>query len=151
MWLGPHFHLDEFMRSRTATEQRIRNVPDRCAIASMRLLVVQLELLRAHTGGRPIEITSGYRSPDLDRAVGGSGAGQHVLGEAADIVVDGMSSLQLAQLVRDLDLEVDQVIGYAETGHLHISHRAAGGQRKQFLWCSSRAKKQFQPWNMEGS
>lgn len=147
MWLAENFHLDEFLTSTTAAAQNIRNIPDRCAIASMRLLCLPLQTLRTHLG-RSVDITSGFRTPALDRAVGGSGAGQHVLGEAADIVVDGMSSLDLARTIRALDLPFDQIIGYAETRHLHVSHRAAGGQRKQLLWCVSRAKKQFEQWPM---
>ncbi len=86
--------------------------------------------------------------PELPVAVGGSGSGQHTLGEAADIHVDGMSNLDLARHIRAINLEVDQVIGYAETGHVHVSHRAAGRQRKQFLWCANLSKRQFEAWSV---
>lgn len=60
--------------------------------------------------GVPVNVTSGYRSPAVNRAVGGSRTSQHVLGEAADIVVAGMSSRAVCQKIIDMGLPFDQLI-----------------------------------------
>lgn len=48
-------------------------------------LVIALEKLRARSGGRPLRIVSGYRSPAHNRAVGGARKSQHLFNRAADI------------------------------------------------------------------
>lgn len=78
--LSPHFHEDEF----------------RCkcgcgvAIVSKRL-VRALEELRALCGSKPVHITSGYRCPAHNATIGGAARSKHMLGEAADIQVRGVS------------------------------------------------------------
>lgn len=51
-------------------------------------LLVMLEAVRAHFG-RPVRITSGYRSPEYNRRIGGASRSYHCLGQAADIQIDG--------------------------------------------------------------
>lgn len=91
MQLSPHFHLSEFTRSATAERLGITNSLDpsnpldQDVIANLRNLCEQvLEPLRAYVG-QPIVIASGYRSAELNKAVGGAMASQHLTGEAADI------------------------------------------------------------------
>ena len=85
--LSPHFTLGEFTRSITAERLHIRNEPDFEQIEAMRHLCQEvLEPLRQHYG-KPIRITSGYRCPLLNEAVGGVGNSQHQRGEAADLSV----------------------------------------------------------------
>jgi uncharacterized protein YcbK (DUF882 family) len=80
MQLTTHFHLDEFA-CRDGT-------PVPCELVeNVRLLAENLEVLRAALGGAPIRITSGYRTPDYNRRVGGVKKSQHLIGKAADIVV----------------------------------------------------------------
>ena len=91
MQLSEHFSLSEFTRSATATERGISNNLDpqnpahAAIIANLRNLCEQvLEPLRAFAR-QPIIISSGYRSPALNRAVGGAKNSQHLTGEAVDI------------------------------------------------------------------
>ena len=85
--LTEHFTLGEFTRSITAEGLGIRNEPDWEQIEALRHLCQEvLEPLRQHYG-QPIRITSGYRCPALNEAVGGVGNSQHMLGEAADLSV----------------------------------------------------------------
>ena len=58
-------------------------------------LVRKLQQLRDRIG-KPISITSGYRCPAHNAAVGGAAGSQHLLGKAADIVVQGMAPAQVA-------------------------------------------------------
>ena len=86
--LSEHFTLEEFVRSRKAQARGIKNEPPAEAVEGLKLLVQHiLEPLR-QAWGQPIFITSGYRSPALNRAVGGAHNSQHCLGQAADIVAD---------------------------------------------------------------
>lgn len=83
--LTPHFKLSEFTRSATATARKIDNSPSEQVISNLKLLCEQvLEPLRVHFN-YPIIIGSGYRSPALNKAVGGVKSSQHMTGEAADI------------------------------------------------------------------
>ena len=85
--LSPHFKLSEFTKSITAERLGISNKPDYEQVLAMRQLCREvLEPLRQYYG-KPIRITSGFRCPELNEAVGGVGNSQHQYGEAADLSV----------------------------------------------------------------
>ena len=139
MKLSPHFTLAEMTRSQTASRKGIDNTPPDHVIENLKRLCVNvLEPLRA-AAGRPLHISSGYRSPALNLVVGGARTGSHPLGEAADFECPGLDNLALAHLLRGLvDVEVDQVIlefyveGQPSSGWLHVSHREKNN-RGEFL------------------
>ena len=91
MNLSEHFTLEEMTASQLAMRQHIKNTPTAAALKNLARLAVVLEQIRALVG-KPIHIDSGYRSPPLNRAVGGSSASAHMEGLAADITVNGISS-----------------------------------------------------------
>ena len=91
MKLSPHFDLAEFTASRKAAELRLDNTPPPELLPRMVLLAELLERIRAYLG-EPITVTSGYRSPPLNRAVGGVTSSDHTQGHAADIVAPGFGS-----------------------------------------------------------
>lgn len=64
-------------------------------------LAVQLEIIRSHFNA-PVKINSAYRSPEHNISVGGSKNSQHVLGKAADIVVEGYTPDEVADAVEFL-------------------------------------------------
>ena len=83
--LTPHFKLSEFIKSSTATARKIDNTPSQEVISNLQVLCQNvLEPLREYFNC-PIIIGSGYRSPALNKAVGGVANSQHMTGEAADI------------------------------------------------------------------
>lgn len=85
--LTPHFMLSEFTRSSTATARHIDNTPNEEHIANLRYLCEQiLEPLRQHFN-TPVLISSGYRCPELNKAVGGSKTSNHTYGYAADLQI----------------------------------------------------------------
>src|SRR5690606_13316858 len=99
----------EMTRSDTASRRGIRNTPSTVQIAAMTLLCHRvLEPVRAHFG-KPVRITSGFRSPELCLAVGSSVSSQHARGEAADFEVTGVDNLEVARWIRDR-LAFDQLI-----------------------------------------
>jgi hypothetical protein len=135
--LGRYFTLSEFTRSTAAANMGHPNQPPPQVVTALRELVATvLDPLREEEG--PVRITSGYRAPDVNRAVGGSSTSQHVSGEAADIkLVNDHDAERVAALIHAMELPVDQCIWYtADTGgHVHVSHRKDGRQRGQFLQC----------------
>ena len=84
--LSQHFTLGEFTRSKYP---EVYNIPSHEAIANLKRLCVWLEVLRNKIG-HPIVINSGYRSPQLNRKVGGAPTSNHLTGCAADIRTNGM-------------------------------------------------------------
>jgi zinc D-Ala-D-Ala carboxypeptidase len=126
--LSPNFTLAELIRSNTATARGISNVPTAVHQENLRRLVVNVLQPLRDIVGRPVSINSGYRSPALNRAVGGSTTSQHSHGEAADIRVSGMTMMAVAELIRDR-LPFDQLIlegivpGNPNVGWVHVSYR----------------------------
>lgn len=119
--MTPHFTLDELTFSQTAVRKSIENKPDKAQTENLRQLCLNvLEPLREALE-RPIIISSGYRSPRLNKAIGGSARSQHCKGEAADIVVPGMDAKDVALKIVELGLPVDQLI--LEGGRwVHVSY-----------------------------
>ena len=94
--LSEHFKLGEFTRSKYP---EVYNIPSHEAIANMKRLCVWLEELRKRynekygVGEEPIRINSGFRSPQLNKKVGGVAGSNHVTGCAVDIKVLGVVQL----------------------------------------------------------
>lgn len=93
--LSPHFRLSEFASKDGAdfTPTAIENLKKQAAL---------LEIIRSAAGDKPIRVTSGYRSPGHNHAVGGATHSQHPLGTATDFNIDGMTPGQTTDLVTGL-------------------------------------------------
>ena len=130
--LTPHFELEEFERTGT----RLVNVAPQIVVVRLKLLCAAiLEPLREKTG--PLRITSGYRSAQVNEAVGSkSKNSQHLTGQACDCVPLKMKSEQAFEILYDMSehgLPVDQAILYPKKGHIHISFNADEEPRRQFM------------------
>lgn len=82
--LSPHFTVEEFIRSDVAIRKGIYNFPPADVLENLRVLAAKLEAVRAILG-RPVLVSSGYRSEELNAAIGGSKTSKHMTGLAADI------------------------------------------------------------------
>ena len=127
MQLTQHFDLEELTKSQTGDRLGIDNVPGAAELDCLKELCEQvLEPVRAHYG--PVFINSGYRCPDLNKAVGGASTSQHCLGQAADIEVPGVPNGDLAAWIV-ANLNFDQVIlecyrkGQPNSGWVHVSYK----------------------------
>jgi zinc D-Ala-D-Ala carboxypeptidase len=111
--LSPHFALAEFLISQTAAREGIDNTPSAVVVSELRMTAELLERVRTILGEHPILISSGYRSPQLNLAVGGVVDSAHVWGGAADFTVPGFGEpLDVIRAITPhLDaLSVDQII-----------------------------------------
>ena len=128
-----HFTIAELTRSATARRLGIDNTPPASAIRALTSLVDDvLDPLRDAWGG-PIRVNSGYRCPELNKAVGGTPSSQHQHGEAADITVGSRSAnRRLLALIKRLDLPVDQCIDEKGCRWIHVSHRR-GRNRRMYM------------------
>jgi hypothetical protein len=137
MQLSKNFSLAELTKSQQAERLGIDNTPSQVVIANLKLLVGNiLQPVRDHYG-RPIIVSSGYRSAELNRAIGGAKTSDHMTGCAADIEIPGISNPTLARYIWD-NLPFTQVIlefytpGIPDSGWVHVSYDAKD-LRKQVL------------------
>ena len=124
--LSPHFTLDEFTFSQTAARLGLDNTPDARTLKNLRHLAATLEQVRGALGDCPIIISSGYRSPALNRAVGGSVHSAHMLGLAVDFTCPQYGSvLATARAAARSAVGFDQMIlEYGRWVHLGIAEDA---------------------------
>lgn len=128
-----YFTINELTRSDTARNRGIDNTPTEQAKAALTALVDNvLDPLR-EAYGKPIRVNSGYRSPVLNKAVGGATTSQHMKGEAADITTGSKSeNKKLFELVQSLGLSFDQLIDEKGFSWVHVSYRQ-GNNRNHVL------------------
>jgi hypothetical protein len=108
--LTTHFTLEELVHSRTADAQGIPNNPDLTILGNLsRLCQIALEPVRALLGG-PVRISSGYRCPALNAAVGGSATSAHMDGRAADLTSVDFDVPATFEKIRVSDVPYDQLI-----------------------------------------
>ena len=126
--LSEHFVLGEFTRSKYP---EVYNIPSHEAIANLKRLCVWLEELRKRynekygVGEEPIHINSGYRSPQLNKKVGGVAGSNHLTGCAVDIRVLGTE-----QLIRYANILLD----YADESHQDFDELLIEKNRYGAIW-----------------
>jgi hypothetical protein len=144
MKLSEHFTLAELTPSATAKRLGIKNEPTPAHLECLKLLATNvLDKVREHFG-KPIWVSSGYRSKALNDVTPGSSAtSQHCSGEAADLDQDGrgtgVSNKMVFDYIKD-HLTFDQLIYEygtdANPDWVHVSWESTGKQRKQVLRCT---------------
>lgn len=108
--LTTNFTLSEMCASITAEILHIDNLPSVECIENLRKLCSEVLQPTRDKWGKPMHINSGYRSPDLNKAVGGAKNSYHLKGQAADISISNTKEgMQLAALLLQSDL-CDMVI-----------------------------------------
>ena len=119
MMLTPHFLLEEFTLSSAALAHDIENTPTPQHLENLRKLADKMEEVRALFNA-VIEITSGYRNPEVNAIVGGVKNSAHARGLAADFHVYGYRDLDAAKRIRDSGIKFDQLI-YEKNRCVHLS------------------------------
>jgi len=139
MNLSKNFTLSELTKSQTAVRKGINNEPSTADINNLiHLAETILQPVREHFG-KPVMISSGYRSPALCEAIGSSTKSQHARGEAADFEIHSVDNKELAAWIKK-NCEFDQLIlEYYDgidpnSGWIHCSVKTAPEiPRKQVL------------------
>jgi len=139
--LTPHFRLSEFTRSATADRLHIDNTIPEELIPNLKNLCEQvLEPLREHFG-IPVVISSGYRCPQLNKAVGGVPNSQHQKGEAADIVFPSSLTSHPSPLSEAFYWLLDNThfdqLGFEQSGStkwIHVSCKPDASKNRQSVF-----------------
>lgn len=126
--LTTNFSLHEMIKSETASRRDMDNTPHNDdVVQNLTTLCEQVLQPLRDVYGVGIKVNSGYRSPDVNAAVGGSRTSDHCKGQAADIEIPGVANRDLALYIRD-NFEFTQLIleGYIEgipdSGWVHVSY-----------------------------
>ena len=110
MNLTPHFTLEELTASETAERNGWDNSPNDQELANLTRLAEFLEEVKVVLGGKPIMISSGLRTKQVNDAVGSKDTSQHRLGCAADFKVPGMTPDEVVKAIIASGISYDQVI-----------------------------------------
>ena len=141
--LTSHFELREFITSRKAREHGISNIPTEEAVANLRRLCENtLEPLRVALG-KPVHITSGFRTKELnDLLAHASSSSQHMQGRAADFYVGEGTREELIKAFREILLnpkvDFDQLILYPS--FIHVSYVSKEKNRHGILKAQGNGK-----------
>lgn len=147
MKLSNNLSYTEAIKSNTATRLGITNEPTAEHLRNLHVTANKIfQPIRDHFG-EPIFISSGYRSAELNEAIGGSKTSQHSLGQAFDIDQDGRSkikNIEIFEFIRD-NLEFDQLIlefpnSKGNPAWVHVSY-SEGNNRKQVMKSYKEGKK----------
>ena len=144
MNLSPHFTLAEL----TITDHRqFDNTPTQIEISNLQRLAQFLEIVKATLGGKPVIITSGFRSKAVNDAVGSKDTSHHRLGLAADFRVPGMAPDAVVRAL--LKLPYEQIIREFATPtgggwtHISIPNTPNAKPRKQALIIEKSGTRQY--------
>lgn len=130
MNLSTHFSYDELTFSEVALRQGIGNTPTSEAIVNLTAVAEWLlEPIRSLLNV-PLHINSGYRSPAVNRLVGGAADSAHLQGRAADFVPIGFGRKDAFELIRLSKLPFDQVI-FECAAWIHVSIAPEGSEPRR--------------------
>ena len=144
MKLSKNFSLQELTKSDTAIRKSIDNTPSDEVLSNLTSLC-NMVLQKVRDSHGVVTVTSGYRSPELNKAIGGSTTSDHCKGCAADFEVPGLDNKQLALWIID-NLTFKQLIlefyedGQPNSGWVHCSFEE-GDNNNQVLRAVKEGKK----------
>lgn len=138
--LTPHFTLEEMYSSNTAKLKGINNrIPTELIPNIIALVMYCLEPIREYYD-KPVIVTSGYRCPELNKAVGGAKTSQHTKGQAADIIIRGVGVHKLFETIQFILPEYDQLIEEhsSNTSWVHISYNKEHNRKERLQYRNGR-------------
>ncbi len=139
MKLSGHFSLAELTKSQTAVRKGIDNQPTLDHIENLTELCTHVLEPTRRNFGKPMVITSGYRSEELCEAIGSSKNSQHAKGEAADFEMFGVDNKELAKYIKN-NLVFDQLIlefynpDDPSSGWVHCSYNKEENRKQSLLY-----------------
>ena len=123
MKLSKNFSLNEFISSETALRRGIDNTPSAEVLANLKALCENIMQPLRDWYGKPINITSGYRSPALNRAIKGAANSDHMRGQAVDFTLPKEDYPKVFEWLRN-NVNFTQIIDEFGFSWIHISYDA---------------------------
>lgn len=141
-----NFTLEEL----TVTSTGIDNDPNHAEQRNLWALAFCLQQIRDVVG--PLRVTSAFRSPAVNMAVGGSDSSMHRKGLAADVIPLAMDRLEMWRHLQEMvahGLMLDQAIIYESKPHIHLGLRLTSAPRREFLVHLKQpvGGRQYVPWD----
>ena len=129
-YLTPNFSLDELTKSESAARFGIQNIPSPQVKQNMKAVAQQMEKVRLFLNA-PIVVNSMYRSPELNRKIGGSVTSSHVEGWAIDFISPRFGSPEkiarfLVAKFKEAGIKFDQIIMEGTWVHLSFAPKLRG-------------------------
>lgn len=133
-----NFTYEELIASATANRLGIDNTPTQQEKAKLKKLAEDILQPIRDKWGSPIVITSGYRSPKVNKAVGGTSTSQHQKGEASDLKVGGVTQNKklfelISKMISNKEIQVGQLINEYNYSWIHVSLPRQGKKNNQIL------------------
>ena len=147
--LSKNFTLQEFTKSQIAERKGIDNIPGEIHLERAKELFENIVQKVRDNFGVTI-INSGYRSGDLNYAIGGSNTSQHCRGQAVDIECPGTPNYDVAKWVED-NLDFDQLIlefytpGIPDSGWVHVSYKTESNRKSVSTAMKENGKTIYKP------
>lgn len=136
-----YFSIEELVRSDTARLNGIDNTPSKEIVSNLNTLVnCCLDLLR-ESYGKPIRVNSGFRCPELNKAVGGATSSSHMKGQAADITAGSkIENQKLWNLIVERGIPFTKMISEQNFSWIHISYNKDNLAKKKMLGIKEEGK-----------
>lgn len=139
MKLTSNLSLAEVTKSATAIRKGIANTPTATHLIALKEVSKNIfQPCREHFG-KPLAVTSGYRSEELNEAINGSKRSQHSKGEALDLDADvfgGFSNAELFNYIKN-NLDFDQLIWEFGNNNnpawVHCSYKTQGNRNEVLI------------------
>jgi len=147
--LSKNFTLQEFTKSQIAERKGIDNIPGEIHLERAKELFENIVQKVRDNFGVTI-INSGYRSGDLNYAIGGSNTSQHCRGQAVDIECPGTPNYDVAKWIED-NLDFDQLIlefytpGIPDSGWVHVSYDTEDNRKQSLTATKENGKTIYKP------
>lgn len=126
-----NFKISELIKSDTAIKNNINNMPDINSLDNLLDLIFYcLQPIRDKIK-KPMIITSGFRSNTVNKLVKGVFNSQHLKGQAADFIINGMTPTQIIEKIKTYNIDFDQLINEYDRW-VHVSYNK-NNNRKQIL------------------
>ncbi len=126
-----HFTIKELTNSNTAISRHIDNTPSHEVKENLERLITNLLDPIRELWGKPLIVNSGYRSTQLNNAVGGVSTSNHLKGEAADITTGSTDgNLKLFDMIRQSGLVFDELIDEKNGSWIHVALRKNNNRQK---------------------
>ncbi len=124
-----NFKISELIKSDTAIKNNINNMPDINSLDNLLDLIFYcLQPIRDKIK-KPMIITSGFRSNLVNKLVKGVSNSQHLKGQAADFIINGMTPTQIIEKIKTYNIDFDQLINEYDRW-VHVSYNKNNNRRQ---------------------